>query len=168
MAVFEGLINFDTFRRVSIIIFFNKSDLLKEKIEARVSGIRAHFPEFPDDGDEFDLVAVQNFLVESFASLVDPIVYPSGAELTPTSSGSRHNRLCWFRGRSSEPQTGVGGSAPPNASPSRGRALSSMVPRKRTIYRHFTTAVDKKNIQTVFNAMQDTILQNNLRRLMLS
>ncbi|KAL5107311.1 Guanine nucleotide-binding protein subunit alpha-12 [Taenia crassiceps] len=168
MTVFEGLINLDIFRRVSIIIFFNKSDLLKEKIEAHVSGIRAHFPEFPDDEDEFNLVAVQNFLVESFASLVDPLVYPFDAELTPTSLGFRHNRVCWFRRKSSKLQTGVGESASPNTAPSRGGALSNMVPRKRTIYRHFTTAVDKKNIQMVFNAMQDTILQNNLRRLMLS
>ncbi|KAH9280388.1 Guanine nucleotide-binding protein subunit alpha-12 [Echinococcus granulosus] len=167
MTVFEGLINLDTFRRVSIIIFFNKTDLLKEKIEAHVSGIRAHFQEFPDDADEFNLVSVQNFLVESFASLVDPVVYPSGAELPPTSE-MRHNRLCWFQRMGSKPQTEASGSNSSNAIPSRGSDFSNRVPRKRTIYRHFTTAVDTKNIQMVFNAMQDTILQNNLRRLMLS
>ncbi|KAL5969878.1 Guanine nucleotide-binding protein subunit alpha-13 [Taenia solium] len=168
MSVFEGLINLDAFRRVSVIIFFNKSDLLKEKIEARVSGIRAHFPEFPNDDDEFDLIAVQNFLVESFASLVDPIVYSFSMELTPTFSRLRCSRLCWFRRRSSKLQTEVGEGALSNATPSREGTLSNVVVRKRTIYRHFTTAVDKKNIQMVFDAMQDTILQNNLRRLMLS
>ncbi|KAM3187353.1 hypothetical protein ACTXT7_002462 [Hymenolepis weldensis] len=169
MTVFEGLINFESFRRVSIIIFFNKSDLLKEKIEARCSGIRAHFSEFPENADEFNLVAVQNFLVESFASLVDPIVYSSTTEPTPVSSPINQNRFSWFQRRSAEvQQTGMGRSASLNINCSRGTTLRDRVPRKRTIYRHFTTAVDKKNIQMVFNAMQDTILQNNLRRLMLN
>ncbi|VDM31618.1 unnamed protein product [Hydatigera taeniaeformis] len=168
MTVFEGLINYDAFRRVSIIIFFNKSDLLKEKIEAHISGIRAHFPEFPNDEDEFNLVAVQKFLVESFASLIDPVVYSSGTESTYTSSGSRHNRSHWFRIRSSKLRREMGLSVSLNSTSSRRRVLSNVVPRRRNIYRHFTTAVDKKNIEMVFNAMQDTILQNNLRRLMLS
>ncbi|VDD74707.1 unnamed protein product [Mesocestoides corti] len=168
MTVFECLINFDSFRRVSIILFFNKSDLLKEKVEARVSGIRAHFYEFPQDADEFNLVAVQNFLVEAFASLVDPIVFCPADELTPTSSPLFQNRLSGFQRKSAISQPAVGRSASMNANPHRGSNPCDRIPRKRTIYRHFTTAVDRKNIKTVFNAMQDTILQNNLRRLMLS
>ncbi|VDO05046.1 unnamed protein product, partial [Rodentolepis nana] len=169
MAVFEGLINFESFRRVSIIIFFNKSDLLREKIEARRSGIRAHFSEFPANADEFNLVEVQKFLVESFASLVDPIVFSSTTEPTPTSSPMNQNRSSWFQRRSTESQQiKMRRSASLNANYSRRTTSLDRVPRKRTIYRHFTTAVDRKNIQMVFNAMQDTILQNNLRRLMMN
>lgn len=169
MTVFEGLINFESFRRASIIIFFNKSDLLKEKIESRRSGIRAHFPEFPANVDEFNLIAVQNFLVESFASLVDPIVYSTCAERIPTSSSANQSRFSWFQRRSIDPQQAhIGRSASLNITSSRKNTLLDRVPRKRTIYRHFTTAVDKRNIQMVFNAMQDTILQSNLRRLMMN
>lgn len=168
MTVFECLINFDTLRRVSVIIFFNKSDILKEKIEARVSGIRTHFSEFPFDADEFNLSAVQNFLVESFASRVDPVVFPAAVGTTPSSLTKCQNRFSWFQKRSVAPPSAVSRCVSLNVAPSRGSGLSNSTPRKRTIYRHFTTAVDKRNIEMVFNAMQDTILNNNLRRIMMS
>lgn len=39
--------------------------------------------------------------------------------------------------------------------------------RKRALFHHFTTAVDTENIKVVFNYVRDTILQNNLKQLML-
>jgi len=39
--------------------------------------------------------------------------------------------------------------------------------RKKPLFHHFTTAVDTENIKVVFNAVRDTILQNNLKQLML-
>lgn len=166
ITVFECLINLDCFRRAAIILFFNKSDLLREKITARVSGIRAHFSEFPETADEFNLVAVQNFLVETFASLIDPIVCSLEGEGSPTGSSVYQHRLSGFQ--KIRNKSTVGRSASVNAPACTSLLGRESVLRRRTIYRHFTTAVDKRNIETVFNAMQDTILQNNLRRLMMS
>lgn len=39
-------------------------------------------------------------------------------------------------------------------------------PRK-SLFHHFTTAVDTENIKVVFNAVKDTILHRNLESLML-
>ena len=39
--------------------------------------------------------------------------------------------------------------------------------RERALFHHFTTATDTENIKYVFAAVKDTILQNNLRQLML-
>ena len=39
--------------------------------------------------------------------------------------------------------------------------------RSKALFHHFTTAVDTQNIKYVFNAVRDTILEENLKRLML-
>lgn len=39
--------------------------------------------------------------------------------------------------------------------------------RKKPLFHHFTTAIDTKNIKFVFNAARDTILQDNLRSIMM-
>ncbi|VDN10719.1 unnamed protein product [Dibothriocephalus latus] len=158
MDVFESLINHVSFRRVSIILFFNKTDILKEKLTGGLSSIRSSFPEFPAEGDERKLTDVQNFLVTLFSSLIDPNPDPTMPE-----EGEPMQRLSGlqklFHSKSlSRRESGS------NAS-SQG---FERAPRRRTVYRHFTTAVDRRNIETVFNAMQDTILQSNLRRLMMS
>ncbi|KOB69114.1 G protein alpha subunit, partial [Operophtera brumata] len=38
---------------------------------------------------------------------------------------------------------------------------------KTTLYHHFTTAIDTRNIEVVFNSVKDTILNRNLESLML-
>lgn len=38
---------------------------------------------------------------------------------------------------------------------------------KKSLFHHFTTAVDTENIKVVFNAVKDTILHRNLESLML-
>lgn len=153
MSIFECLINQPVFRRVSIVLFFNKTDILKEKLQARLSSLRLAFPELSLHADEYCLSDVQTFLVELFSHLVD--VNP---EEPPTPSMCRTN---WNTKNY------------PAGQVSRSSFLSTISSnlvstRKRTVYRHFTTAVDKRNVETVFNAMQDTILNNNLRKLMMS
>ncbi|CAH8871141.1 unnamed protein product [Trichobilharzia szidati] len=161
MIVFEGLINHIAFRRVSIIIFFNKTDILKEKLNARISNIRDEFPNYPLKMDPYNLQDVQTCMVEAFASLINHNLPPDTrlmntcgrASLSHSSFNSTTRRSSLHRQNS----------APVSAN------LTYAVPvRKRMIYRHFTTAVDRRNIETVFNAMQDTVLHNNLRRIMLS
>ncbi|KER20678.1 hypothetical protein T265_10834 [Opisthorchis viverrini] len=169
MIVFEGLINHAAFRRVSIIIFFNKTDILKEKVSSRLSNIRDEFPNFPAKFDPFKLQDVQNFMVEAFASLVSSM--PGAESLAVPNIGRGSLGGSSFSGTKDVNASGVRRtSAPATAHPSMSIAAQNVAPmpvRKRMLYRHFTTAVDRRNIETVFHAMQDTVLQNNLRRIMM-
>lgn len=134
MRVFEDLINIEYFLSVSVIIFFNKTDVLSEKVSSKISNIRNEFEEYPESSDPYNITQVQQFLVDSFVSFVDN----PGAR---SPGGPNTNRA------SVVPQSGG--------------------PKKRTLYRHFTTAIDQRNIETVFNAMKDTILQRNIDQLVM-
>ncbi|CAI4225653.1 unnamed protein product [Auanema sp. JU1783] len=63
-SVFETIVNNKAFSNVSIILFMNKSDLLKEKHQT--SDIRQYFSDF--QGDHMSLRDVQYFLVDKFES----------------------------------------------------------------------------------------------------
>ncbi|KAA0191841.1 Guanine nucleotide binding protein subunit, partial [Fasciolopsis buskii] len=176
MIVFEGLINHVAFRRVSIIIFFNKTDILKEKVNSGQSNIREEFPNYPARFDPFRLQDVQTFMVEAFVSLVnqsasDPVPMTTAPRLKGAGRGSLSGPS--FSGTNrSDSGTGPRRTSAPgcaNTTLAINTPKASMPPvRRRMLYRHFTTAVDRRNIETVFHAMQDTVLQINLRRIMMS
>ena len=105
--IFETIVNNKCFANVSIILFLNKTDLLKEKIKN--SNISDYFPQFQGRPD--DLKDVQSFILQMFDS------------------------------RRRE--------------------------RSKALFHHFTTAIDTENIKFVFHAVKDTILQDNLKSLML-
>lgn len=63
--IFDTIVNNRCFRSVSIILFFNKTDLLVDKIKHR--NIKDYFPAFP--GNPRDLEDVQAFLVSMFNSV---------------------------------------------------------------------------------------------------
>lgn len=58
------MINNRCFSEVSVILFLNKTDLLREKLARRDSDIREYFPEYT--GDPFDVESVQMFFVDMF------------------------------------------------------------------------------------------------------
>lgn len=141
MYVFEELINQNAFLKVSVLLFFNKTDLLTEKIQSHQSDISKDFPDFPDTSDPLSLADVQSFIVESFVKLIDnPHANNVRASYNRAMSLVNNKRI---------------------------ESVPLQIP-KRTIYRHFTTAVDKGNIERVFAAMKDTILQNNMRKIMMT
>lgn len=61
-SIFETIVNNDCFRHVAIILFFNKTDLLEEKI--KVKNIKDSFPNFV--GDPRDMEDVKAFMVDMF------------------------------------------------------------------------------------------------------
>ena len=63
--IFDTIVNNRCFRSVSVILFFNKTDLLIEKIKHK--SIRDHFPDF--QGDTRKLLDVQEYLVSMFNSV---------------------------------------------------------------------------------------------------
>eukprot|EP01135_Chromosphaera_perkinsii_P009590 Nk52_evm40s1810 gene=Nk52_evmTU40s1810 len=103
LALFGTIVNYEWFKSTSIILFLNKKDVLKEKVEA--SSIAKYFPEYY--GDPADVGAVQEFILDMYVDL---------------------NRC-----------------------------------ETKSIYPHFTCAPDTENIKFVFEAVADTILNNNLR-----
>ncbi|XP_051747899.1 guanine nucleotide-binding protein subunit alpha-12 [Ctenopharyngodon idella] len=62
LYIFTSLYNKNMFLNDIIILFFNKMDLLAEKVQT--ADIRKHFPEF--QGDPHRLEDVQEFLIQSF------------------------------------------------------------------------------------------------------
>ncbi|XP_016968659.1 guanine nucleotide-binding protein subunit alpha homolog isoform X2 [Drosophila biarmipes] len=108
--IFDTIVNNNTFKGISIILFINKTDLLEKKVCNPETDIRWYYPQF--NGNPHSILDVQNFILQMFMSV--------------------HR--------------------------------SSSVSR---IYHHFTTAIDTRNINVVFNSVKDTILQRNLNALML-
>lgn len=107
--IFDTIVNNNTFKGISIILFLNKMDLLEVKVKNPETDIRWFYPQF--HGNPHSLMDVQNFILQMFMSV-----------------------------RKSQ--------------------------QSRT-YHHFTTAIDTRNINVVFNSVKDTILQRNLNALML-
>lgn len=62
LRAFDHIYNRARFRFDIIILFFNKMDLLAEKVQT--ADIRKHFPDF--QGDPHRLEDVQDFLIQSF------------------------------------------------------------------------------------------------------
>ncbi|KAH8421232.1 hypothetical protein KR009_006125 [Drosophila setifemur] len=107
--IFDTIVNNNSFKGISIILFLNKTDLLEQKVRNPETDIRWYYPQF--NGNPHSVLDVQNFILLMFMSV-------------RRSSTSR-------------------------------------------IYHHFTTAINTRNINIVFNSVKDTILQRNLNALML-
>lgn len=109
LQIFDVIVKNRSFVSVAIILFLNKTDLLKEKI-TKVS-IKDYFPQF--DGDPSNLGQVQQFMFGMF--------------------DEKYHETT----------------------------------RTKLLFHHFTTAVDTENIKFVFQAAKDSILQDNLRSIMM-
>ncbi|GFT29544.1 guanine nucleotide-binding protein subunit alpha-13 [Trichonephila clavipes] len=64
--IFDTIVNHRAFSEVSFILFLNKTDLLKKKVESKTSDISLFFPEF--EGDPYKLEDVQRFILQFFES----------------------------------------------------------------------------------------------------
>lgn len=72
LHLFSHMMRGKQLRDKSVVLFFNKSDILKEKL-ARGKSVAEHFPEY--SGPEGDLAAVQKWLVEIFVKHCPGEVY---------------------------------------------------------------------------------------------
>ena len=59
LTLFNTILNYPFFMDKDVIVFLNKTDLLKEKIEKGKSLVSEHFPEFKGKDDSVE--EVQNF-----------------------------------------------------------------------------------------------------------
>jgi len=69
MMLFETIANSRWFEKSAIILFLNKIDLFKEKVESGQSPIAKYFPEYT--GPSRDVKAGQDFFAKKFSSLVE-------------------------------------------------------------------------------------------------
>lgn len=104
--IFDTIVNNRCFRSVSVILFFNKTDLLIDKIKTK--NIGDYFTDFQGDGHRLE--DVQGYMVSMFNHV-------------------RHDTTL-------------------------------------ELYRHFTTAIDTRNIKVVFNVVKDTILTRHIQDIM--
>eukprot|EP00038_Savillea_parva_P000452 m.96220 g.96220 ORF g.96220 m.96220 type:complete len:358 (-) comp10151_c0_seq1:1272-2345(-) len=72
LQLFSHMMRGKQLRDKSVVLFFNKSDLLKEKLEQGRS-VKEHFPDYT--GPENDLEATQQWLAEKFRSQCPSEVY---------------------------------------------------------------------------------------------
>lgn len=63
--LYESIVNTSWFKRSAIILFLNKVDLFKEKLE--VSPVRDYFPDFQGANNDFD--ATCRFFADKFRGL---------------------------------------------------------------------------------------------------
>ena len=66
--LFESIANSKYFDNSALILFLNKIDLFREKIQAGTAPIRAQFPEYT--GADDDIEAGQEFFASKFKNLV--------------------------------------------------------------------------------------------------
>ena len=71
LMLFESIGNSKYFEKSALILFLNKMDLFREKIQSGKSPIKANFPDFT--GNDRDVEAGQQFFASKFKTLVrDP------------------------------------------------------------------------------------------------
>ncbi|XP_058815249.1 guanine nucleotide-binding protein subunit alpha homolog [Topomyia yanbarensis] len=65
--IFDTIVNNTTFQGISIILFLNKTDLLKEKVKNPNTDIRWYYPQFT--GNPHSILDVQNFILQMFMNV---------------------------------------------------------------------------------------------------
>ena len=68
LMLFESLANSKYFEKAALIIFLNKMDIFREKIQSGKAPIKTHFPDFT--GDDRDVLAGQEFFAKKLQNLV--------------------------------------------------------------------------------------------------
>ncbi|XP_033150307.1 guanine nucleotide-binding protein subunit alpha homolog [Drosophila busckii] len=65
--IFDTIVNNNTFKGISIILFLKKTDLLEQKVSNPETDIRGYYPQF--SGNPHSLLDVQNFILQMFMSV---------------------------------------------------------------------------------------------------
>lgn len=150
LMIFGTIVNHKAFWDVSIILFLNKTDLLKQKLNSLQAAINANEnnssnkSSLKDSKHQFhqNHHSSQNKSQSSINLKTYKDYFPD-FDGDPFSSESIQNHmLTMFKNK--------------------------RLDMKKPIYHHFTTAIDTENIKYVFNDVRNTILQKNITALMLN
>lgn len=147
--VFETLVNYKYLRNVEFILFLNKHDLLKEKITK--INIKDYCHDFV--GNPSLLKDVEAYLIKKFSSL------------KRHENQLQYNRNNRFSNNNDEFDSVMENDLNNNQiSYERNGAVIS----DKTIYSHFTTAIDTNNIKTIFEMVRLMIFEKNCKAIMLN
>ena len=145
--VFETLVNFRYLKNVEFIIFFNKHDLLKDKIK------KVSIKDYCDDfqGNPKSLGDVESYLIHKFASLKHEdgsgssssaggrmMLSTSSLQIDSNHFGFEHQEL-----------------------------IETLKSHDKSVYSHFTTAIDTNNIKTIFEMVRLMIFEKNCKAVLL-
>ena len=145
--VFDTLINYKVLKNVEFILFLNKHDLLKEKIQK--ININNYCRDF--SGNPHSINDVEKYLVRKFTHLKKPM--PAATQRTE------------FRQQEQQQQV---------LSPRHSNFIQEFDSiqmnsyEEKSIYSHFTTAIDTNNIKTIFEMVRLMIFEKNCKAIMLS
>lgn len=148
--IFETLVNYKYLQDVEFILFLNKYDLLKEKI--KTSNIKFYCNDFY--GNPSSLMDVEDYLVKKFSNL----------KHTDDFYESKRNN---FDKRNMDDFDSIGYDDRIRIAKKVDHRLSQKREEK-TIYSHFTTAIDTNNIKTIFEMVRLMIFEKNCKAIMLT
>lgn len=165
--IFETIVNNRCFTEVSYILFLNKTDLLEEKLKLVKALAKANNCVADGKGPVMD--GQRPVLDRQVVSDSPPVpVVITSADPSPEDSPT--SQLYYtVRAISDYFPEFMGDPTELGAVQAFIIGLFDAVRRdkRKQMYHHFTTAVDTENIKYVFNAVRNTILQNNITQLML-
>lgn len=139
--MFETLVNYKYLENVEFILFLNKHDLLKEKI--KFVDIKNYCSDF--QGNSQSINDVENYLVRKFSSLKKTNLNPQNP----------YNRYKYSSDLDGFPF-------------SYSSSQNMMNTQDKSIYAHFTTAIDTNNIKTIFEMVRLMIFEKNCKSIMLN
>lgn len=149
--VFETLINYKYLRNVEFILFLNKHDLLKQKIPT--INIKNYCRDFT--GNPQSLRDVENYLIKKFSNLKKSNEhFETDGVRAATNQKKRPQDFDSIQ------------SIEDNSYRSNKVAQTSV--EDKSIYTHFTTAIDTNNIKTIFEMVRLMIFEKNCKAIMLN
>lgn len=152
--VFETLINYKYLKNVEFILFLNKHDLLKQKIKS--VNIKKYCHDF--NANPSSLHDVEQFMINKFSSLKHSFksqISARNSHRSEQSIGIRHRR------NQNSPRQGFD-------SINENVELRSQFEEEKSIYTHFTTAIDTNNIRTIFEMVRLMIFERNCKSILLN
>lgn len=153
LKVFSTLVNYKHFQNVEFILFLNKHDLLKAKIN-RVN-IKAYCKDFT--GSSNSIKDVERYLLTKFTSLKPNKSHNE----TNKSSNAKQSSQSINRVKSNSQFDDI--SSPRGSTPT-----GDTTNNEKYIYSHFTTAIDTNNIRTIFEMVRLMIFEKNCKAIMLN
>jgi hypothetical protein len=145
LKVFETIINYKYLSNVEFILFLNKHDLLKEKI-GKVN-IKDYFKDF--SGNPRSIRDVEDYLIGKFSSLKRIEKFTS----------NRHLELDSIQINEYDDDNDISKTSYNNYNKQN---------NEKSIYSHFTTAIDTNNIKTIFEMVRLMIFEKNCKAIMLN
>jgi len=163
--VFETLLNYKYLKNVEFILFLNKHDLLKEKI--KTINIKNYCRDFK--GNPSSLADVENYLIKKFTVFQtnqfnrNELSFNNDKYVNANRNISNNNN-----NKSANSYNKYKDLDSINMIVDNTNNSNSYNRQDKSIYSHFTTAIDTNNIKTIFEMVRLMIFEKNCKAIMLN